>query len=575
MSRNAILPRSAPFAAEDIAGLNAIFARATGDQRAWLAGFLAGVDAAHREVPAAASASPARTKLTILYATESGHAEALAQAAQREAARRGFASRVLDMADTTAIALRDAANVVVIASTWGEGEPPQREAPFMRALLAEDAPRLDGLRFAVLALGDSAYSRFCEVGKVIDARLEALGGIRCIERIDCDLDYETPAASFIARVLVALAPPVDAGSVIHVDFHRGDGPAAAKPERWDAPVVVRHPLSSSRSDRETWHLELDLTGSGLRYEPGDALALWPRNDPVLAESILAATGLAGDDVTREALVRERDISTLSATLIADYAALTGDGRLQSLAADEAARRDFLAGRHAIDLFEAFAHRLEASQLLRLLRKLPVRHYSIASSQSLVGEAAHLAIAKLAYRSAGRARTGVASGLVAERLAVGDTLPIQVRPNPRFRLPADPRAPIVMIGAGTGIAPYRAFLQEREATGATGKSWLIFGNRRFNHDFLYQLEVQAWLKSGVLGEIDLAFSRDQPEKRYVQHVLWDRRDALHGMLTEGATLYLCGDAGSMAREVEATLVRILGQPVVDALITAGRYRKDVY
>ncbi len=575
MSRSAILPRSAPFAAEDIAGLNAIFARATGDQRAWLAGFLAGVDAAQREAPAPASASLARTKLTILYATESGHTEALAHAAQREAARRGFAARVLDMADTPAIALREAANVMVIASTWGEGEPPQRAAPFIRALQAEDAPRLDGVRFAVLALGDSAYPQYCAVGKRLDARLEALGGIRVAERIDCDLDYEAPAASFIERVLAALGPPADAGSVIHVDFHRSDGAAAGQPGRFAAPVAVRHPLSSSRSDRETWHLELDLTGSGLAYEPGDALGLLPRNDPALAESVLAATGLAGDDAARDALVRERDISTLSAKLIADYAAISGDERVLALSADETARTDFLAGRHAIDLFEAFPFRLTAPQLLRLLRKLPVRHYSIASSQKVVGEAAHLAIAKVAYRSAGRPRTGVASGLVAERLAVGDTLPIQVKPNPHFRLPADPRAPIVMIGAGTGIAPYRAFLQERESIGALGKSWLIFGHRRFTHDFLYQLDLQGWLKSGVLGEIDLAFSRDQPDKRYVQHVLWDRRDALRGLLAEGATLYLCGDAGSMAREVDATLVRILGQPAVDALITAGRYRKDVY
>ena len=575
MSRSAILPRSAPFAADDIAGLNAIFARASSDQRAWLAGFLAGVDAAQREAPASAPAPIARTKLTILYATESGHAEALAHAAQREAARRGFAPRVLDMADVSVAALRESSNLLAIVSTWGEGEAPQRAAPFVRALQAEDAPRLDGVRFAVLALGDSAYAQFCAVGKQIDARLETLGGSRIAERIDCDLDYEAPAASFIEQVLAAIAPPAEAGSVIHVDFHRADGAATGKLERFDAPVAVRHPISSSRSDRETWHLELDLSGSGLSYEPGDTLGLLPRNDPALAASILAATGLDGDDAARDALIRERDISTLSAKLIADYAALTGHERLRALAADEAERARFIAGRQVIDLFEAFPHRLAAPELLRLLRKLPVRYYSIASSRKVVGESAHLAIAKVAYHSAGRHRIGVASGLVAERLGAGDTLPIHVKTNPHFRLPADPRTPIVMVGAGTGIAPYRAFLQEREALGAVGNSWLIFGHRRYTHDFLYQLDVQAWLKSGVLGEIDLAFSRDQPEKRYVQHVLWERGDALRARLDEGATLYLCGDAGSMARDVDATLVRILGQPALDALITAGRYRKDVY
>ncbi|MDE2296169.1 MAG: flavodoxin domain-containing protein [Gammaproteobacteria bacterium] len=575
MSRSAILPRSAPFDAEDIAGLNAIFARASRDQRAWLAGFLAGIDAAQREGPAPVAAPVARTKLTILYATESGHAEALAHAAQRDAARRGFAPRVLDMADASVSALAESPNLLVIASTWGEGEAPQRAAPFLRALAADDAPRLDGVRFAVLALGDSAYAQFCAIGKRIDARLEGLGGIRIAARVDCDLDYEAPAASFVDRVLAALAPPTDAGSVIHVDFHRTDGAGTAKPERVDAPVAALHPIGSSWSERETWHLEIDLTGSGLDYQPGDALALMPRNDPALAESILAATGLAGDQAVRDALIRERDLATLTAKLIADYGAITGDDRVLALAADEAARAQFIPGRQVIDLLEAFPHRLTGADLLRLLRKLSVRYYSIASSQKIVGEAAHLAIAKVAYESAGRSRTGVASGLVAGRLAVGDTLPVRVKANPQFRLPEDPDAPIVMIGAGTGIAPYRAFLQEREAIGARGRSWLMFGHRRFTHDFLYQLDIQAWLKSGVLGEVDLAFSRDQPEKRYVQHLLWERRDALRARLAEGATLYLCGDARSMARDVDATLVRILGQPALDELITAGRYRKDVY
>ncbi len=575
MTRTATLPRSAPFAPEDIADLNKVIARTSSTQRAWLAGFLAGVDAANTEAALPAAQPVAKTKLTILYATESGNAEALAQAARREAARRGFAANVLDMADAEQAALQKSENLLVIASTWGEGEAPQRAAPFVRALLAEGAPRLDGARFAVLALGDSSYARFCATGRQIDARLEALGARRVADRIDCDLDYEAPAASFIAGVLATLAPKAEAGAVIHVDFHGTEAAKTGKAQRFEAAVAALHPISSSRADSETWHLELDLSGSGLAYEPGDTLGIVPTNDPALTAAILAATGLDGDAVARDALIGERDITTLTARLIADYAALTEDKKLLALASDEAARTEFLAGRQPVDLFEAFPHRLTVSQLTGLLRKLPARYYSIASSQKAVGEAAHLAIAKVAYDSAGRPRLGVASGMVAERLRQGATLPVHVRPNPHFRLPANPAAPIVMIGAGTGIAPYRAFLQEREAVGAAGKSWLIFGHRRFTHDFLYQLEIQAWLKSGVLGAIDLAFSRDQPEKRYVQHALDERADALRDALAEGATLYVCGDAKAMARGVDAALVRILGQEGLDALTAAGRYKKDVY
>ncbi|BAJ82480.1 sulfite reductase [NADPH] flavoprotein alpha-component [Acidiphilium multivorum AIU301] len=582
MTRIAALPHSAPFAPEDIAVLDKVIGRASSTQRAWLAGFLAGIDAAKGDAAAPAAPPAAKTKLTILFATESGNSEALANAAKKDAQKRGFAPRVLDMADIAPAALAEAENLLVIASTWGEGEAPQRAAPFMRALLAEDAPALEGVTFAVLALGDSSYAQFCETGKQIDARLEALGARRIAPRLDCDLDYEAPAANFIDSLFTSLAPQADAGSVIHVDFHRAEGVEISKANPFEAEVAALHPITSSRSESETLHLELDLTGSGLSYEPGDTLGIAPTNAPSLADAILGATGLAGDAAAREALIRERDITTLTPKLIADYAALTGEAKLAALAADEAARTAFIAGRQPLDLFEAFPHRIDAGQLAGLLRKLPPRYYSIASSQKLVGDAAHLAIAKVAYESAGRARLGVASGMVAERLREGDTLPIHIKANPHFRLPEDSSAPIVMIGAGTGIAPYRAFLQEREATGASGRTWLIFGHRRFTHDFLYQLEIQDWLKSGVLNEIDLAFSRDQPEKRYVQHVLWERRAALQAQLAEGATLYLCGDAKAMARDVDATLAHILGgddaakgQAALDALIAAGRYKKDVY
>jgi sulfite reductase (NADPH) flavoprotein alpha-component len=599
MSQKLALPNTAPFTQDEISALDRVITGTSATQRAWLAGFLAGVDAAAGQplqaAPLPAAPPAVKPKLLILYATESGNTEALAGRARAEASKRGFAARTLDMADADIAALKDAGNLLVIASTWGEGDPPQRAVPFFRALMAEDAPKLDGVNFAVLALGDSAYVQFCEIGKRIDARLAELGAARVAERVDCDLDYEAPAGDFISSILTTLTPAqteeAQHGDVIHVDFNRGAA-AATKDAPFAAEITAHHPLSSSRSSSQTLHVALDLEGSGLAYEPGDSLGIIPENDPALVGELLAATGLDGDDDAVRSLTFNRDITTLTGKMLTEYAALTGDPSLAALAGDEAQRKAFVESRQPVDLFEAFPHKFTEAQLTRLLRPLPPRYYSIASSQKLVGAEAHLAIAKLAYESGGRQRLGVASGMVAERRRLGEQLRVFVKPNQHFRLPHDKHTPIVMIGAGTGIAPYRAFLQERDATDATGKSWLIFGHRHFLHDFLYQLDIQDWLKRGVLGDVDLAFSRDQPEKRYVQTVLWEQRAKLLRLLDQGAVLYLCGDATHMARDVEATLIRILGggestqdwatqdwaakgQAAVDALITAGRYKKDVY
>lgn len=593
MTKRASLPRTAPFAQADIVALDQVIGRASTIQRAWLAGFLAGIDAANSDAPAAAApvaqvAAPPKPKLTILYATESGNTEALATAAQRNAQKRGFAVRTLDMAETTPSALKNVGNLLVIASTWGEGEPPQRAAPFMRAL-SNDAERIDlaGVNFAVLALGDSAYAQFCETGRQIDLRLEALGATRIAARLDCDLDYAEPANRFITSLFETLTPKADLApaSIIHVDFHRTDAQIAAQAESEDlapaavtAEITAYHPLTSSRSASPTFHVELDLAGTGLTYEPGDSLQILPENDPATVQAILAATGLSATpdpQTITHRLTTERDITTLTAKLVRDYAQAANNADLTALAADADATKNFIADRQVIDLLETFPTTLHGDALINLLRPLPRRAYSIASSQALVGEAAHLAVAKLAYHAAGRDRLGVASGMIAERVQQGDALNLTVKPNRHFRLPADPQTPIVMIGAGTGIAPYRAFLQHREALGSTGKSWLIFGHRHFLHDFLYQLDIQEWLKSGVLSRLDLAFSRDQPQKKYVQHILAAERDALKATIAEGAVLYLCGDAKAMARDVDATLTDILGAEALEALISAGRYKKDVY
>jgi sulfite reductase (NADPH) flavoprotein alpha-component len=587
MSNSVTLPKSAPFAPEQIAALDLVIGTASEVQRAWLSGFLAGLDAAGGRQAAPAQPAGPKPKLLVLYATESGNSEALATRTKQDAQKRGFAARVLDMADADIATLKDAGTVLAIVSTWGDGEPPQRAAPFFRAFMGEAAPRLEGLQFGVLALGDSSYAQFCETGKQVDARFEALGAKRVAERIDLDLDYEAGAKTWLTETLERLAPKdagsVIPGSVIHVDFQKPLGAATTKSAPFAAEITAHGKLTSERAEGETYHVELSLAGSGLAYEPGDALGIVPENDPGLVAAVARAIGLPGDAALSEALTTRYDLNTLTAKQMKDYAALTGDTGLAALAGDDAKRQEFMAGRQLIDLLEMFPHQLEAPKFTQLLRPLAPRYYSLASSQKLVGEEAHVTVARVAYESAGRERLGVSSTLMADRRRAGERLNVFIKPNPHFRLPASADTPVVMIGAGTGVAPYRGFLQELEATGAGNPTWLVFGHRNFLYDFLYQLEIQDWLKSGVLGRLDLATSRDQPEKRYVQHVLWEQRDQVRTQLDAGAVFYLCGDAKHMARDVDATLMRILadgkdaghGQAELDALISAGRYKKDVY
>ena len=576
MPSSPLLPKTAPFADEQIAALNTVMSASTADQRTWLAGFLAGFAAANDAsgvvAPTAASAAR-RTPLTILFGTESGNSETLAAQARKAATKLGFAAKVVDMADIAMAQLAELENVLVIASTWGEGDPPQRAVDFQDALMADDAPRLDKLRYAVLALGDRAYAQFCEVGKRFDDRFAALGATRVADRLDCDLDYETPANAWIDTTLPILKPadePAEEHAVIHVDFARpsADGPTRAKPFAAEAGDHVR--LTGSRSTSDTHHIELSLEGSGILYEPGDALGIIPQNDPALADAVLSAAGLSGDSLLRTALIERLDITTLTGKQVEEFSGLTGFS----------AEPGWATGRQIIDLLEAGASRLSADQLTGLLRPLPPRYYSIASSRKAVGEEAHLLVAALRYDQFGRARQGEASVDMTARTR--SAMNVFLRPNQHFRLPADPNRSVIMIGPGTGVAPFRGFLQEREALEAKGRNWLFFGHRHFTHDFLYQLEVQDWLKNGVLNRLDVAFSRDQPAKRYVQDTMWEQRSDLAGWLRDGAALYVCGDMNAMAKDVHAMLLRILAdqgaqdaKAELDAIRRDGRYLRDVY
>ena len=558
-----MLPETAPFPADQIVALNRIMSGTSAEQRTWLSGFLAGYQAATTPQPVAATPQARRAPLTILFATESGNAEALADTARKAAGKLGFAARVLDMADTTPAQLTGAQNLLVIASTWGEGDPPQRAIDFHAALMVDDAPRFDGVRFAVLALGDRAYARFCETGRLFDERFAALGATRVTERIECDLDYETQAATWIDGTLNTLQAELgepEAGAVIHVDFARAPAAVSAwsRTRPFEAEITERIRLSGSRSTSDTWHVELSLAGAGIDYEPGDSLGFLPVNDPALVDAVLDAVGLAGNAPLRARLAEQFDITTL------------------------AGPETHLDGWQVIDMLEAARQPSTEAQLLSRLRPLAPRYYSIASSRKAEPDAAHLLIAAVRYEAHGRARNGVASVDVAERCKTGQRMRVFLKPNMHFRLPQEPDRPVVMIGPGTGVAPFRAFMQERDAVSARGPNWLVFGHRNYTHDFLYQLEWQDLLKRGVLTRLDVAFSRDQPEKRYVQHALWDARRELYAWVQEGAAIYVCGDANAMGKDVHAVLQRILseqgardGVAALDALRREGRYLRDVY
>jgi sulfite reductase (NADPH) flavoprotein alpha-component len=574
------IPKTAPFQEDEIDLLNRVVGPASPTQRAWLAGFLAGATSISNAPQAAASARPAEP-LAIAFASESGNCERLAGDLAKAARKAGMKPSLVDMADLDLAALQASSRLVVIAATWGEGEPPSRAARAYAELMNGEAPRLEGVEFGVLALGDTAYAEFCAVGKAIDARLAALGGKRVVERLDCDLDFSDPAALWIDQTLKVLAPP-DAvrGRVIEVDFGAKPAPSL---EIVEAEIIEHIDLNSSRSEKETIHLALSFDGAAPAYQPGDSLDLHAENDPAEVDELLGAAALADADALRAELIRSRDITTLSLKTLDTYAAVTGHQDVKALIAGGEGR-DWVAGRQLIDLIRTFPIALSAEHLRTLTRPLAPRAYSIASSRREVGEEAHLLISALRYESHGRPRKGVASNFAAERRKRGERVRVRLRPNRHFALPA-PDRDIIMVGPGTGVAPFRAFVQERHATAASGRSWLFFGDRQFTHDFLYQLEWLEALEDGALARMDVAFSRDRPEKVYVQHRIWEARRDLIDWLEGGAYFYVCGDAKTMAKDVRATLVRAFAnvkaisgeaaERVVGALERERRYLQDTY
>ena len=562
----------------------------------WLSGYAAGLAARPGARPAAAAEPAAR--LTVVFGSQTGNAKRLAEQLARQAEAAGLGVRLL-RAD--AYPLRELATeklLYVVISTQGDGDPPDDARGFVEHLLGKRAPALPGLKFAVLGLGDSSYPQFNATGRQIDERFAALGAQRLFARGEADLDLDTVATPWLSQALDAAREHLrTAAPLASVTPLR---PAAAvspwsREKPFAAEVLANQRLTGRGSRKDVRHVELSLEGSGLTYLPGDALGVWPANPPALVEAVLAElrldggtrVGLDGQDHSlHDWFERHRELTRLSRPFLQAHAARAGSAELQRLLQPEnsASLASLLATHQLVDLLQAWPAAWSADELVAALRPLAPRLYSIASAQSAVGPEAHLTVDHVDYVAPGGRRWGAASHFIAQA-GEGRPLPVFIEANERFRLPRDSARDVIMIGPGTGVAPFRGFLQERAATGAGGRNWLLFGNPHARHDFLYQLEWQQALKSGQLHRLDLAFSRDQADKVYVQHKLREHGRELFAWIEGGAHLYVCGDASRMARDVEAALLDVIAshggrdadgaKDYLSQLQQQGRYARDVY
>ncbi|EKO3812235.1 assimilatory sulfite reductase (NADPH) flavoprotein subunit [Vibrio harveyi] len=600
-------PIASPLNDQQFNSLQQTVSELSSQQLAWVSGYFWGLA---QNQPSAAAATPIAQaaasvaakpagKLSIIFASQTGNAKGVAEALEQEAKAEGIAVELFDASDYKGKNLAKETHVIIVASTNGEGEAPDNAIELHEFLQSKKAPKLPNLQYAVIALGDSSYEFFCQTGKDFDTYLSKLGATAFIDRIDCDVDYEAPAAEWRKQALEQVKEALSSGNEAEV-VQLPVGQAAPghsaynKQNPYTATLLTSQKITGRDSGKDVRHVEIDLEESGLTYQPGDALGVWFDNSSELANAILAKAGLSGVESVEvdgeslsihSALVSKYEITASNPQFVTKFAELSGSKKLQKLVKDKDKLREYAANTQVVDVLAEKKTKLSAEELVGLLRRLTPRLYSIASSQTEVDEEVHLTVGLVEYDKGDEKRHGGASSFLAQRLEEGGEVKVFVEHNNNFKLPQDDNTPIIMVGPGTGIAPFRSFIQERDNRDAEGKNWLFFGDRTFTQDFLYQVEWQKYLKSGLLTRLDVAFSRDQAEKVYVQHRILENAEQVWQWIQDGAYIYVCGDATRMAKDVHDSLVFVAEQQgklsreeaeaFINDLRKAKRYQRDVY
>ncbi|QIZ50127.1 NADPH-dependent assimilatory sulfite reductase flavoprotein subunit [Dickeya zeae] len=595
-----------PLSAEQLSRLQA----ATGDlspaQLAWLSGYFWGVIqqqpgalAAPTSALASSNAAPPAA-ITLISASQTGNARRVAEQVRDELLAANLPVTLVNAGDYKFKQIAQEKLLLIVTSTQGEGEPPEEAVALHKFLFSKKAPSLAGLTFAVFGLGDTSYEFFSKAGKDFDSRLAELGAERLLDRVDADVEFQPLAEQWRRQVAEALKTRFASQTAVAVQTAASGQVNAVitspyhKEAPYTASLVTRQKITGRNSEKDVRHIEIDLGDSGLRYQPGDALGVWYENVPALVQELLGLLWLKGDEPVNvggntlplaEALQRHFELTQNTAPIVANYAALSRNDTLLGLVADKSALQQYAQRTPLVDMVREAPVELTPEQLIGLLRPLTPRLYSIASSQDDVGSEVHITVGVVRYEYEGRARSGGASGYLADHLDEEGEVHVFIEHNDNFRLPANPDTPVIMIGPGTGIAPFRAFMQQREAEGAGGKNWLFFGNPHFTEDFLYQVEWQRYVKDGLLTHIDLAWSRDQAHKVYVQDKIREKGAQVWRWIQDGAHIYVCGDANRMAKDVEHALLDIVAeQGGMDAeqadeflseLRLERRYQRDVY
>lgn len=611
---------NSPFTEEQATQINELLQTLTPEQKVWLSGYLVAnqqltsgtSDTQGSQIGAVSkdtetmlqqnepTIQPEKRAITLLYGSETGNAQGLAEIFEERLSNIGHNVTLKAMDEFKPKNLKNVEDLFIITSTQGEGDPPDNAAELHEFIHGRKAPKLEGVRFSVLALGDQTYEFFCQTGKDFDKKLEELGAERLYERVDCDVDYEEDAEKWMANVINTIdsAPEgTQSEQVVSESIKSAKEKKYSKANPYQAEVLENINLNGRGSNKETRHIEFLLDNFGEEYEVGDCLVVLPQNDPALVELLMSTLGWDpgdqiqisedGDTISlEEALTSYFEITKLTRPLLQNAAAYFDNEALEDKVQDSEWIQNYIEGRDFIDLLNDFPpEELEPEDLYQILRKLPPREYSISSSYQSLPDEVHITVGAVRYNTHGRDRSGVCSVQFAERIQPGDTVPIYLKRNPNFKFPKDGDTPVIMIGPGTGIAPFRAHMQEREEYGYKGNTWLFFGDQHFTTDFLYQTEWQEWLKDGVLEKMNVAFSRDTDQKVYVQHRIAEHSKEFNEWLEKGASIYICGDEKNMAKDVHQAIRNVLvkeqnlteedAESYLKQMKKDKRYQRDVY